>query len=379
MEESKVQESYSDGEEIYYFGYGPIVHPMVRRRRKVETYDERAVVLPEHRLTFNFGGVANLVPQRGYEVHGVLMKFKSKGEWLKFQEYDPGYNEPDEVKVYRYDAPEEEPITAYTMVMKCFDEMKLDRPIQNLPVERYLKLISGGLRHYGADEDYIEDQILSVPYIPAKAPEEYDTFPQASNPLPTITMAAYKKLAQRSSDLYFIMNQNVVRLGPHDPGSPAAVWLRERMHGKGEGTLIVHQTIVEPGLPIADREEDLTPLHHGWAEDHSVQFFKQCGLSATKVYQIVSEEEFRSSRRRRPSGFQASSQVRRVFRFLRVRRGTTATTTATSSNDADNMSPRSDRHRLGAHVSGFFSSEFMQREIRGTDHDGGFTDDESDS
>jgi len=82
-----------------YFAYGPIVNPMVRRRRGLHTLEEKPAILPEHRLTFSYGGVAEIIPQRGYEVHGILMKMESLEEWKKFQATDVGYNEMDRVQV----------------------------------------------------------------------------------------------------------------------------------------------------------------------------------------------------------------------------------------------------------------------------------------
>ena len=351
---------------VYYFGYGPIVNPLVRKRRKLQTCDEQAAVLRDYRLTFNFGGVANVVPQRGYEVHGILMRFPSQSDWNKFQEYDAGYNDMDQVTVYPYESVSQYgrddedncdplPIMAYTMVMKDFDETKLDKPIENRPPERYLKLISSGMRHYHADEDYVQDEILSVPYIPSRKPEEYESIPQSTDPLPKISLEQYKKLCQRSNenDVYFVFGQKVIRLGPHDPENPGAVWIRERLKGQEEGTLIIHETIVEPDLPVAETIQELTPRHHAWVEDHMLDFMRQCSLSPIKVYQIVPSDELRKS----------AGPLKRLLCRIRSR---------SKRSGRNSALALSDNHSLTT------SSEFIQQEIHSPSSPiESYTDDES--
>ena len=47
--------------DLWYFGYGPIVNDMVRKRRGIETTQIQPAYLPDYRLTFSFGGLANIV------------------------------------------------------------------------------------------------------------------------------------------------------------------------------------------------------------------------------------------------------------------------------------------------------------------------------
>lgn len=358
---------------IYYFGYGPIVNPMVRRRRKLKTCDERPAILPEFRLTFAYGGIANMVHQRGYEVHGILMKFTSEEDWKLFQNYDAGYNDSDLVHVIPYDADEgDEPIAAYAMIMKEYDSSKLESPIEQLPTERYLKLIANGMRDYNLDEDYIQDQIMSVPYVPSRKPEDYRTIPQASANLPKITLSKYQRLCQRSKDIYFIMSNKVVRLGPHDPEHPAAIWLRERIHGQANATLIIHRTIVEPNLPIADTAEELTPEHHAWAEDHAMDYFRTCNLSATKVYDLVEEGEDTMTMR-----------FGSLFCCF-VRNQQSGTPTEEDEilplpGSSRSLGRRRSSHIVGVHHDTMVSSELLQREIRRHAGDVGDTDADEES
>ena len=64
------------------FSFGPMVNPLVRERRGILTYDEQPAILQDYRLTFHFGGVANVVHQRGYEVHGIFMRISNEECWL---------------------------------------------------------------------------------------------------------------------------------------------------------------------------------------------------------------------------------------------------------------------------------------------------------
>jgi hypothetical protein len=327
-------------------------------------------------LTFAYGGIANMIRQRGYEVHGILMKFTVEEDWKRFQKYDAGYNDSDLLQVIPYDAEEgDEPIAAYAMSMNQYDATKLEAPIEQLPTERYLKLIENGMRAYNLDEDYIQDQIMSVPYVPSRKPEDYRSIPQASECLPKMTLSTYQRRCQRSNDIYFVINNKVCRLGPHDRQHPAVLWLRERLHGQQDATLIIHRTIVEPNLSIANTVEELTPQHHAWAENHTMEYLRKCNLTATKVYDLVPEE-----------GTVRTHRFGALFRlccFASNRQG------VAFNNPEDEHRPlqssaRSSRRRSSTrlrngHHDTFVSSELMEQEIRRHVGDGSDTDADEES
>lgn len=358
---------------IYYFGYGPIVHPLVRERRGIQRSHVQAAMLLEHRLTFAYGGVVNMVPQRGFQVHGLLIQFDSTKDWARFQEFDAGYD-LDEVQVYPYtddgmppDLENDEdddnsssnsnncnnnglPITAYAFVMKDFDGNKLDKvtasTIEKLPQERYLKLISSGMRAHNIDDDYIEDQILSIPYSPKAKPEDFRTFPlrpsslssftgpvsastssatasggpnssssrrrgsltrlrggrnhqQSSSSVdagprgtvPTITFHDYETRLCRNAgphQVYFVIGMKVIQIDPpFQPHNPCVVWFRQRAHGGPDLTLTLHKTVIDPDIPLVYTLEDLTPLHFAWAENHCIEYLEQGGIRGTQIYELV--------------------------------------------------------------------------------------------
>ena len=320
---------------VYYcFTYGPMVHPTVRDRRGVSTVEEQAAVLREHRLTFAFGGVASVVPQRGYDVHGIVMRCRSRSDWEKMQAFEAGYCSR-EVQVHPYnkncgnnshngeeipnDSDDDDdgddettppPIRAYVLVMLEIDESKLELPIEKLPQERYLRLIAAGMKQYGLDEDYIQDQILGVPFVPSRKPDNYLQFPVLRIPnqrqhqhdppcssapphiLPKITLEHYQRICREDpSHLLFIVGNFVILIGDHDPNHPGATWFARNGFGKGDVTFVLHQTIVDPDIPYCETAADITADTQAWAENHLVEFIAQCGFDAHRVMQVVTTTE----------------------------------------------------------------------------------------
>jgi len=86
-----------DTDSVYYFGYGPIVNPLVRQRRGfgAEVIPEANIqpaILYDHRLQFIEGGTANIIPCRGWDVKGVLIQFHSVEEFHQFHSFDLNYD-----------------------------------------------------------------------------------------------------------------------------------------------------------------------------------------------------------------------------------------------------------------------------------------------
>ena len=92
------------------------------------------------------------------------------------------------------------PILAYVSVMNEYDESKVineNAPIEKKPQERYLRLVSEGMKFHGVDETYVADEIMSCPYIPKRTQDNWCRFPTTAPPPPAA--AAAKK---RSSFLF---------------------------------------------------------------------------------------------------------------------------------------------------------------------------------
>jgi len=95
--EASVLSTCDESEAIYYFGYGPIVNPIVRKRRgcKIPDEDIKTAILYDHRLRFVAGGTATIVAARGWDVKGVLLKFRNRREFEEFRHYDANYDVRD--------------------------------------------------------------------------------------------------------------------------------------------------------------------------------------------------------------------------------------------------------------------------------------------
>jgi hypothetical protein len=275
---------------IYYFGYGPIVHPVVRHRRDIPIASVEAAILYEHRLVFNWGGLVTVVPQRGYEVYGVLLQFDTQKEWEAFMVFDEGGYNTETLQVYSLKT--ERQVTVRAFIMPEYDVTKQEplqqQQLETLPQERYLKLMADGMKQLGIDPDYIRDQIMSVPYTLKTKPQVFRTFPRLSTKMKRISLSRYRRLCQHAgpTEVYFVIGCKVVRLDDHDPKNPCSKWIRTRFHGLPEMTLLLHKTVVDPDLNMVDEENELTPDHLAWAENHIHEFLEQGGLSATVISEM---------------------------------------------------------------------------------------------
>ena len=334
----------SSSKDIYYFGFGPIVHDMVRKRRDIEVVDIQPGVVYDYRLTFAIGGIANIVPKVGYEVHGLLMRIKSKDDWEKLMSFDSGkiptirtvvpYNaihkvasvdgnnsgtestllqEEDSEELQSSSSGPQHPhnadddfgpssstgaIQAYLIEhSENVEDTLLEAPIERLPQERYLKLIAQGMRKYKVDEDYVTDQIEACPFIPNRKPDDYFSFPVAKR-VPKISFAKYLKMCARGSvegDLYFILGTKVFRMGEHDPANPLAKWFETHGHGKDDCTYMVHLTVVDPEIPFLEDASQVADLHIQWAENHLCEVVEQYSMSATHVYTLAGKSDTSAS------------------------------------------------------------------------------------
>lgn len=232
------QDNTDNSEAIYYFGVGPIVNPIVRQRQNVKVVDECAAMLPEYRITFVVGGIANVVEGHGCEVHGILMRFDSPEDWEAYRDQNAGSNKVLQVNVHPYDEPDK-PIRSNVFVPEGLD-VDNDTPIETPAQERYLKLIAQGLRRYKVDEEYIEYQIMSVPFVPSRKPGDYLKFPcktKDEKSLPRISFKKYERLCQDSSKKYhFVLGEFVFEMQVDNPRNPGAQWVLSQCHGRRDAT-----------------------------------------------------------------------------------------------------------------------------------------------
>mmetsp|Transcript_27770 Transcript_27770/g.76439 ORF Transcript_27770/g.76439 Transcript_27770/m.76439 type:complete len:334 (-) Transcript_27770:534-1535(-) len=305
-----------DDEDVWYFGFGPIVHPQVRQRRGIFTTEQRPAVLRDHRLTFALGGIATIVPRIGFMVHGVLMKLKDRATWKKLKDFDSGYYEAEELGVYPYTARDCEgegwlldeffdsttPINCYVFVTTEFEELVIERNVvEKKPQERYLRLIATGMTQYGVDDDYVQDEIMSCPFVPSRKEHEWFSFPLAKESPPSISFGAYQKLCKRQFDeLYFVIGDKVMKADSCPDNNAVVTWMKSHGHGKGDLTHLLHKMHVDPDLEWAPTEKELTDRHVRWAMDLTVDYWKKADVSAQVVYTLKPEGE--NSQRRSTRG-----------------------------------------------------------------------------
>jgi hypothetical protein len=297
--------------DIYYFAYGPTVNDMVRERRGIETLSIVPAFAPDFRLTFAFGGLANIVAKTGFEVHGLLMKLKSQEDLEKLLKSDEGNVVttrtviPYSVRDAQDDSDESSHNADDDFCATCtkgsiqahiveypdhVEDTILDAPIEQLPQERYLKLIAQGMRKYNVDEDYITDHIEAIGFVPKTKPANFATFPVAKR-VRAISWKEYQKICTRGKvegDCYLVIGKRVFRCGEHDPANPVMKWIARHCHGKADCTLVMHLTVVDPDIPLIHDSKDATPLHWAWAENHAAETLAQIGISATRVYELKS-------------------------------------------------------------------------------------------
>jgi hypothetical protein len=391
--EASAMSTCDESEAIYYFGYGPIVNPIVRYRRGCMIPPEqiKTAILYDHRLKFVAGGTANVVATRGWDVKGVLLRFNSQEEWQAFKQYDANYdvreisvsvidktnidpkNKNDHTAPFadggddqesgldesdrsgplvrsrmhksmlvsggstslnsleeNSDSDEEDYSCPFSFepkakkedpnAVKCFTFV-INQPngqprhtisenapyrgtngsgasVVGKPQERYLKLMTDGLRAHEIDETYIHDEVLSVNYIP----NERDKVTDSNN---YKSFAVCKKMAKvnyhkyetklckaKDNATHFMIGNKIMRVDEgicNSLDNPCGRWLRAQAHGKGDITFLVHQTFVDKEclhIPNVNSPSELTPEHQKWAEHVVFLYLERGGLTATFVAEL---------------------------------------------------------------------------------------------
>lgn len=387
--EASAMSTCDESEAIYYFGYGPIVNPIVRYRRGCMIPPEqiKTAILYDHRLKFVNGGTANVIATRGWDVKGVLLRFNSQEEWQAFRQYDANYdvreisvsvidktnldpkNKNDHTAPFEEgeedldtsdrsgilvrsrmhksmlvsggssslnslednsDSDEEDYSCPFSFepkskkadpnAVKCFTfviDQPTGRPRHTIsenapcrgtnggsasvigkPQERYLKLMTDGLRAHEIDETYIHDEVLSVNYIPNERDKvtdqnNYKSFPEAKK-MAKVNFQKYETKLCKAKDnaTHFIIGGKIMRVEGSIYNSlenPCVRWLREQAHGKGDITFLVHQTFVDKEclhIPNVNRPDELTEQHQKWAEHVVFLYLERGGLTATVVAEL---------------------------------------------------------------------------------------------
>jgi hypothetical protein len=235
-------------------------------------------------------------------VHGLLMKLESEEDWQRLREFDAG-STPSVHEVIPYhdnyctdddDAavPNLAPIKAHLVEFsEHVEDQLLNAPIEQLPSDRYLNLIAQGLRQYNVDADYVEAEIMAIPYLPKRQPEGFGQLPLArkQKSLPKIKYKEYLQLCEKAQGraIYFILQDAVFRTIDGDEAvdfeDPACRWLQRNGHGKPDCSLKFHKMLVDPDISLCNEFEEMTPLHFAWVENHVVELTQQYNFKCHQV------------------------------------------------------------------------------------------------
>lgn len=303
----------SSGDPVLFFAYGPIVHNLVRKRRNIRTTNLQPAFLDGYRLSFEFGGIANVVRSRGYRVHGVLMTLASLRDLKKMKAYDIRRQVTQRL-VFQYpkngfvidedDLDEQEEKEQLESAMAYFIEYPEDvqdscqdnstnpATMERLPQEGYLRLIAEGMQQNRVCYEYIDDSILNIPYIPDRSESDYLKFPRAPK-VAKISFGTYQDLCDNAQkgDIYFVLGNSVFMLGTHNSNNPLAIWLEEHGHGRDDVTFFLQIVLMNTSLAFCKTRSEVTKSHIEWAENQLVETIQQHGLDAKKVFEFIQDDE----------------------------------------------------------------------------------------
>jgi len=147
------------------------------------------------------------------------------------------------------------------------------------PEERYIKIISQGMRQYGVDESYIQKTIIEESnFVPSLGPKDFRKCHQISPSLPDVTWEEYQ--AQCQEQWCFVLDNRIFQLDKnqnrHDKDHPSHLilqWMEHNAFGQATATWKIWNTLVDPDMPECACEQELTDLHHAWAEHKLVEAF----------------------------------------------------------------------------------------------------------
>ena len=271
---------------MYCFVYGATCNPISRARRGIQTRSAQPSILQDYRISFGQGGAANILPKRGWTVHGVLLECETFHDVELLKEIGANY-QCEKVLVYPYDN-EEEPILAHVHVMSKEQQPETDE----LPQERYVRIIGEGLKYHGVDQEYIDYQIMNVHYTPN--PKILLQFPLQQHKkhaaaLKEISYTTYISKSHRN--LWFLVGQKVIEIQvPHNKRDPFVEWAKQELVGKPDSTWFMLQLMYDPSLPVCQTVADVQEEHIAWAEHQLVEKFQESHVPAVAVAVVEATE-----------------------------------------------------------------------------------------
>jgi hypothetical protein len=162
----------------------------------------------------------------------------------------------------------------------------------SLPSERYIRIITAGLKHQGVDPAWTQ-HVAQQPCVPSKTPQQYLKLPvpqlHNGDVLPEFTVEQLAQYQGKITDNKVITacGHNVVEIDVSaQPNAPHVVYLKEFMAGH-DLTFGMCRNLYEPRLPPLEEPSDLQQEHVDWAEDFVMEWMRKTQFKARVVGQLL--------------------------------------------------------------------------------------------
>lgn len=297
MSSSKVQPK-EQGDRIFCFVYGAMSNPTSRKRRNIQTVSVQPAALLDYRITFGQGGAATIISKRGWTVHGVLVECKTTQDLDLLQEIGAEH-ERLEMQVYPYSDEDESETANDSVSAQVYVMTAIPAETDELPQERYVRIIGEGLRYHGIDEEYIDYQIMNANYEPY--PTELLTFPESTNKRRDLQISYKTYLSKSSKHLWFLVGNKVIEI--QEPRRRLSTddafleWARNELVGKSDSTFFMLQLMYDPSLPVCKTPDEVQQDHIEWAEHQLVEKFQESNVTAAAVGVVLDEETLANNRK----------------------------------------------------------------------------------
>jgi hypothetical protein len=188
------------------------------------------------------------------------------------------------------------PVTATAFIVQPEHLAKLEQEHpeyhSSLPSERYIRIITAGLQHHGADPAWTQ-HVAEQPCMPSKPPQQYLKFPvlelQDGEVLPEFTVEQLAQYQGKITDNKVVTacGRNVVQIDiSAQPNAPHVVYLKDFMAGH-ELSFGVCRNLYEPRLSPLEEPSDLQQEHVDWAEDFVMEWMRKTQFKARVVGRLL--------------------------------------------------------------------------------------------
>lgn len=254
----------------WYFATGSMCNPTSLKLRGITPIESYPAILRGWRIVFDgTAGMANVMEDSNASFHGVLHRI-THDEMIVLDKIEGSYDRLP-VTAELYDK-RQQCATVYKM-----DENKLDRSKPpGLPSERYIDIITQGLKHFNADVNYI-NWLQHQPCIPRKQSADYAKLILPCNNCREYTLDELSQYDGRDGrDLLIAVNGKVLKwIG--DLNNPSTRMQHDYIQQRYAGTDVTFKwsrMLYEPKYRIATCYNEMQSEHKAWVEDMFAERFQ---------------------------------------------------------------------------------------------------------